>query len=114
MLEVVKGCWRLRAGSGEGMVLAVLARKQPTSSLNITIQRRSSSSAQPAGGGLWRSWLSALDFDLPHGWHRATTSDGSAYFYHETTGESTWQRPEPLPPGWRLAKDKASGTCAAC
>lgn len=30
---------------------------------------------------------------LPHGWFEATTEDNDLYFYHEDTGETSWQRP---------------------
>jgi len=31
---------------------------------------------------------------LPPGWKTATTPDGKSYYYHEQTGETSWQLPQ--------------------
>jgi len=31
---------------------------------------------------------------LPEGWKRAATPEGKEYFYHETTGETSWTPPQ--------------------
>jgi len=31
---------------------------------------------------------------LPPGWKKATTPEGKDYYYHETTGETSWQPPQ--------------------
>jgi len=47
---------------------------------------------------------------LPPGWFEHQDASSRPYFYNELTKFSTYERPRPLPEGWRLEKDKASGT----
>ena len=47
---------------------------------------------------------------LPRDWKRGVDqSDGLPYYFNPVTGERSRKRPQPLPRGWRAAKDPATG-----
>ena len=47
------------------------------------------------------------DAELPDGWSEQTTEDGDRYYFNESTGESSWERP-PLNPGDNVTAVDAS------
>lgn len=55
--------------------------------------------------------------ELQKGWRAAKDENsGRTYYYHETTGLTTWEKPKykstkkkGLPDGWRVAKDENTG-----
>jgi hypothetical protein len=47
---------------------------------------------------------------LPEKWFEHHDADATPYYFHELTKFSSYQRPRPLPHGWRLEQDKASGS----
>ena len=48
-----------------------------------------------------------VDPNLPPGWEAFEDTDGTPYFHHEASGETTFDRPEmaELPPEWEAFKD---------
>lgn len=46
---------------------------------------------------------------LPADWARARTPDGRVYYWHTATRGVQYERPAPLPAGWRLARCPKSG-----
>ena len=50
-----------------------------------------------------------LGDSLPADWERRTNEEGVTYYVHKLTGIATYERPQPLPADWRMAKDPASG-----
>ena len=46
---------------------------------------------------------------LPSDWVKRTNEEGITFYVHKLTGVATYERPQPLPDGWRITKDKASG-----
>lgn len=49
---------------------------------------------------------------LPDGWAEHAADDGEAYYFHQETGSTQWDKPTELPPllqaGWQMVQDKDS------
>lgn len=48
---------------------------------------------------------------LPADWDQRTSISGNEYYVHRLTGWATFSKPQPLPSGWNMAQDQASGLC---
>ena len=60
---------------------------------------RSASATAAAGASATASAASSPSDPLPEGWQELPADGGGVYFYNESTGESTWDRPSAdLPP----------------
>ena len=55
--------------------------------------------------------LSSGDGELPEHWIKKTNKEGKTYYVHMLTLIATYEKPQPLPAGWRMAKDPDSGVC---
>ena len=46
---------------------------------------------------------------LPPHWVRRRNDEGVTFYVNELSGEATYEKPQPLPAGWRMTKDSATG-----
>ena len=54
------------------------------------------------------TWLNAKRIRLENGWYRFTDEDGTFYFAHEITGETSWDLPDDARPSVQQVNVKAS------
>lgn len=55
------------------------------------------------------TWVEKLLNPLPADWHRQIDSSGQTYYWNAVSNGIMYEFPSPLPHGWRLARDSASG-----